>query len=721
MDIYTKKVELLAPGGSFGGSVLALESGADAVYVGLKRFSARARAENLSLEELSRLVNHARATGKKVYVAFNTLVKESEILEAASILFDVAEIGPDAAIVQDLGVVRILREFLPELPIHASTQMGIHNSAGMKAAEALGIKRVILERQLTFQEIASIARKTDLELEIFAHGALCCSLSGVCLISSWLGGRSGNRGRCAQPCRRRFHGPSGNGFFFSMKDMATIKDIRAYRDMGIASFKIEGRLKDPAHIANVVSAYRSVLDAEDKEVEGAMAEARNALSRVGARRFMPGFRSKTEFKNVIDPAKPGGHGIPVGKVVSSSEKGFTLSLSRKIHSGDVLRFRHGDEETVFAIGLVIVDGEKRRKAQKGEKCFIPREGGAPRGAIAHKIGETTPEPPAPPHSARRRARRKVDLTIRLSAEGIKVSADGVGEWTSELSLAVAEKNPVSPDTLKNAFSTSNAERVQAGTIAVEYISGRLFMPASVLKAARRSFWEWCDLKYAETAKSRKTSFLERLGKAVANRDEGDASGASRSGDKPFEPPFFIPESELEKAIGQIADLPEGTLVALNSTHVPALLIEAGFEGDVAATFPLPVCNSMAAREIRGLLEKTALNAGKRPSRLVSVEAWVELEGSAIERLAERSPVQVETPPRRELPLLATRAEIPVEGKITDDRGGEYRIEKDRKTGLTLLLPKKEMDIPEAAGTFKRRADSADETNASRFNYDRELI
>ena len=163
MDKNTKKNELLAPGGSLRGAVMALDGGADAVYVGLKRFSARARAENLAIDELSRLVNHTRATGKKVYVAFNTLVKESELPDAASILFDIAETAPDAIIVQDLGILRVIREFLHEIPVHASTQMGIHNSAGMKAAEAMGVKRVILERQLTFKEVAEIARKTPLE------------------------------------------------------------------------------------------------------------------------------------------------------------------------------------------------------------------------------------------------------------------------------------------------------------------------------------------------------------------------------------------------------------------------------------------------------------------------------------------------------------------------------------------------------------------------------
>jgi putative protease len=716
-----RKGELLAPGGSLRGAVLALDSGADAVYVGLKRFSARARAENLSLGELSKLVNHARATKKKVYVAFNVLVKETELREASETLFDIAATSPDAFIAQDLGVVRVIREFLPEIAIHASTQMGIHNSSGVDAAEHMGIKRVILERQTTLPEIAEIARKTNIEIEAFVHGALCCSLSGVCLISSWLGGRSGNRGRCAQPCRRRFHSPDGNGFFFSMKDMASLKDIRRLRDAGVASFKIEGRLKDPAHIAKVVSAYRMVLDATDSDAESAMTEARNALSRVGARRFMPGFRSESEFKNVVDPSKPGGHGIPIGKVLSSNRNGFTLSLSRKIHSGDVLRFRRSggeDSETTFAIGLLEVNGEKTNKARKGERCFVFHEGGAPSGAIIHKIGETTANPPSLPPSARRGFRTELDVEITVSKNGITVSASGLGTWRHPLELAPAEKNPLNAETLAMAFATSNSERVQAGKTTVVNLEKGLFMPASVLKSVRRSFWEWCDAGYARLMETRRQSFIDAIEKEILHgKQRATPLAASASPDTRIELPFFVPEGKLAETARNVKRSPKGMRVALNSLYQTALLAEANFSGTVEIVFPLPLCNSLAVREIRALLERRGNGSD---IELVSVEAWVELEKEAIRALAEHSTVPVETPPTRRIPLLATRASIPAMGKITDDRGGEYTIEKDPATGLTLLFPKKSLDIPKVEGTFKRHSASTPE-NTSKFNFDRELV
>ena len=192
---------------------------------------------------MSGVIDYAHERGKKVYIAFNTLVKQSELPEAAQMAADLYELQPDAVIVQDLGIAGMLREYFPGLQVHASTQMGIHNSSGIAVAAELGIKRVILERQITLEELELIMRKTELEVEVFGHGALCCSLSGGCLFSSWLGGWSGNRGRCKQPCRRRYYTDKGNGFFFSPQDMYTLDLIPEFKRLGVSSIKIEGRLR----------------------------------------------------------------------------------------------------------------------------------------------------------------------------------------------------------------------------------------------------------------------------------------------------------------------------------------------------------------------------------------------------------------------------------------------------------------------------------------------
>ena len=191
-----KKPELLSPAGSLETALAAFDGGADAVYCGLSKFNARERAVNFSFPELRTLLERARSTNKKVYVTFNTLIRNDELDEVAAFLTELAKSPPDALIVQDPGVIQLVNCYFPFFTLHASTQMGIHNSCGVETLEKLNIKRVILERQITMMELEEIRRKSRLELEVFIHGSLCCSLSGRCLFSSFLSGTSGNRGRC---------------------------------------------------------------------------------------------------------------------------------------------------------------------------------------------------------------------------------------------------------------------------------------------------------------------------------------------------------------------------------------------------------------------------------------------------------------------------------------------------------------------------------------------
>ena len=201
-------MELLAPAGNLECALAAFDAGADAVYCGLKRFNARERTENFTFEEMSRLLAYAHKLNRHVYVTFNTLIKEDELDEAAQELARLEQLRPDAIIIQDLGIARIAREYFPKLVLHGSTQMGLHNSAGLAYAGKLGLSRVILERQTTLAELEQIMRsKPPVEVEIFIHGALCCCISGTCLLSSWLGGWSGNRRRLIQD--RRASAPRG--------------------------------------------------------------------------------------------------------------------------------------------------------------------------------------------------------------------------------------------------------------------------------------------------------------------------------------------------------------------------------------------------------------------------------------------------------------------------------------------------------------------------------
>lgn len=254
--------ELLAPAGGFDQACAALHYGADAVYCGLPRFSARADAENFTWETLRELIAYAHSLTppRRVYVAFNTLVMNRELADAAESLQRLQELGADAVIVQDLGVARLVRRHFPGLRLHASTQAATHSVEGARALRELGFARVVLARELSLAETAAIAREGGLEVETFVHGALCYSYSGLCLFSSHATGRSGNRGRCASCCREAFQGGGAETFAFSMKDLALGSRIDQLRATGAAALKIEGRLKGPLYVAAVTDYYRRLLD-----------------------------------------------------------------------------------------------------------------------------------------------------------------------------------------------------------------------------------------------------------------------------------------------------------------------------------------------------------------------------------------------------------------------------------------------------------------------------
>ena len=239
-----KKPELLSPAGSMECFFAALENGANAVYFGLEDFSARAGAQNLTLDEAGKAIAYARQRSVKVYIALNTLIKTHELENVVDYLIALEELQPDAIILQDLGLLYLLQSLFPRFNLHASTQMAIHNLAGIRQLEKIGFQRVVLARELSIAEIDYICQNTFLEIEVFIHGALCYSYSGLCFFSSMLGGRSGNRGRCAQPCRMQYKTSQNNeGYYFSMKDLQSLPSINKLMVAGVHSFKIEGLMK----------------------------------------------------------------------------------------------------------------------------------------------------------------------------------------------------------------------------------------------------------------------------------------------------------------------------------------------------------------------------------------------------------------------------------------------------------------------------------------------
>lgn len=258
--------ELLSPVGGPEQLLAAVRCGADAVYLGAKGFNARRNAQNFGAFGLPQAVSYCHEHGVKVHVTVNTLVTDPEWPQLLDTLQHIAESGVDAVIVQDLGVAQTIREACPTLPLHASTQMAIHNLAGAQALERLGFARAVLARELSVEEIRTIANDCSIELEVFVHGALCMSVSGLCTLSSMLGGRSGNRGLCAQPCRLDFR-CRGRSHALSLKDLCAVRHIRALSEAGVASFKIEGRMKRPEYVAAATTAYRQALDGQTPNLQ----------------------------------------------------------------------------------------------------------------------------------------------------------------------------------------------------------------------------------------------------------------------------------------------------------------------------------------------------------------------------------------------------------------------------------------------------------------------
>lgn len=261
-----KHAEILAPAGGEAQLRAAVLCGADAVYLGLRGFNARAGAENFDENTLPQTVGWCHARGVRVYVTLNTLVTDRELPQWLHSLDAVAAAGVDGVLVQDLGLAKIIRQRYPTLPLHASTQMTIHNLAGARLLEEMGFAQVVLARELSKEEIAAICAGTSLRCEVFVHGALCMSVSGQCYLSSVLGERSGNRGRCAQPCRLDFKS-HGRGYALSLKDLTLTDRLRELEALGVASFKIEGRLKRPEYVAAAVTACRQSLAGEVPDLE----------------------------------------------------------------------------------------------------------------------------------------------------------------------------------------------------------------------------------------------------------------------------------------------------------------------------------------------------------------------------------------------------------------------------------------------------------------------
>ncbi|KAA0892269.1 peptidase U32 family protein [Oryzomonas rubra] len=337
MSISPQKPELLAPAGSLESFFAAMEKGADAVYAGMRDFSARARAKNFTLGQMERMLAYAHGHGRRIYITLNTLVNEKELPQLVDTLAALAGMRVDGVILQDLAVARLIRRHFPTIPLHASTQLTIHNTAGVKMLEELGFQRAVLARELALDEVAAIAAATPVEIETFIHGALCFSVSGQCFFSSYLGGHSGNRGRCAQPCRRLYNHRGKEGHYFSTSDLSAIDMLPELARAGVKSLKIEGRMKSAEYVASVVEAYRLVLDAPERSRKEALGAAKEILKYSFGRTPTKGFLASQQPDDIANPWQKGGTGRFVGQIKSVKGNRLTFESRDALYVGDRLR------------------------------------------------------------------------------------------------------------------------------------------------------------------------------------------------------------------------------------------------------------------------------------------------------------------------------------------------------------------------------------------------
>ncbi|WP_294373193.1 U32 family peptidase [uncultured Clostridium sp.] len=380
-----KNIELLAPAGSMESLVAAINNGADAIYLGGSKFSARAYASNFDNETMMKAVDYAHSYGVKVYVTMNTLLKENELREALKYSGYLYEIGVDALIIQDTGLINLIQKVYPDFELHASTQMTVHNGEGALYFTEKGLKRIVLSRELSLDEIKYISKDLGIETEIFVHGALCVCYSGQCLMSSMIGGRSGNRGRCAQSCRMQYTLKGENsgerkGYLLSPKDTCLIDDVDSIIDSGTSSLKVEGRMKKPEYVAGVTRNYRKAIDKIEKNTKFDLNKGKNELTQLFNRQgFAKAYLYKNTGKDMMSFNYAKNTGVFIGKVQDNGE----IILESHVALGDGIRF----DDDGFTLSKIILKGKEVKEANKGERVKLFPCGGYKKGFRLFKMSD----------------------------------------------------------------------------------------------------------------------------------------------------------------------------------------------------------------------------------------------------------------------------------------------------------------------------------------------
>lgn len=512
MNEQKNKPELLAPAGSLESFFAAMEKGADAVYAGLRDFSARARAKNLTLAQMERMLGYAHAHDRKIYITLNTLVKEHELPQLVDTLASLETMRVDGVIVQDLAVARLVRNHFPAIPLHASTQMTIHNTAGVRMLAELGFQRAVLARELALDEIAAIAAATPVEIETFVHGALCFSISGQCFFSSYLGGHSGNRGRCAQPCRRLYDHRGKQGHYFSTSDLSAIDLLPDLVRAGVKSLKIEGRMKSAEYVASVVEAYRLVLDAPERSRKEALTAAKEILKYSFGRTPTKGFLASQQPDDIANPWQKGGTGRYVGQIKGIKGKRLTFDTRDPLCVGDRLRAQPKTDMAgqAWTVREIYVNNRKTMEARAGSTVEVETPFCFEVGDSIYKVSSKEAFTLSENACLRRlesiegAGKQPCRLQVRMDNNTLLITADVAGsrhEFSYPLGELEASRSSDMAGVLASQFAKTGDTPFRLEALEAPDFPA-VMIPSAVFKELRRQFYRYLGESVTKAARER---------------------------------------------------------------------------------------------------------------------------------------------------------------------------------------------------------------------------
>lgn len=496
--------ELLAPAGNMEALRAAVSNGCDAVYLGLEKFGARAYSDNFTIESLAEAIDYTHLRDVKIYVTMNTIVFEDEIADMEEQLEQLNAIGVDGIIVQDLAVFDYVAGNFVDMEVHCSTQMGIDDLEGTLLFKEMGADRVVMAREVDIADVKQIRKAAKIPIEVFVHGALCVSYSGNCLMSGLIGYRSGNRGRCVGSCRKPYElldretGLSfGTSYLLSMKDLNTIDHIEELKS--IDSLKIEGRMKEPAYVANVVKRYREALDGDIRQTD------KDALQKTFNRTYTEGYMFGEEPGNITNIQRPNNFGYEIGKVKGSYKGMYEIALTKTLHQNDIIRIDHENEDVNLSVArLYDKDGMLINQADK--TCYIKIKEKLSPGDVVYKTKDYLFYKELEADLDKEFRRFPLDLKVyAYPGAALVIDAEGFGLqylYESEEILEEAVNNPTDREQVVKHLSRLGDTVFTLGD--VEFESYNAFVPAKLLNSARRQIVQGLyDAKLAKWKKRTK--------------------------------------------------------------------------------------------------------------------------------------------------------------------------------------------------------------------------